>query len=97
MRKKAKQDRVKLIDTLVMVEWIDAEADCSWSDMRDVVDWSKKVFICREVGWVIEDNKDMLILTSQLGDENLIGNRTKIPKPWIISKRVLSWTMPKKK
>ena len=89
--------KTKIINKLVLIEWCDAEADCSWSDMKDVIDWSKKVFTCREVGWVIEDNKDMIVLTSQLGDENLIGNRTKIPKPWIKSKQVLKWKKPIKK
>ena len=89
--------KTKLIDTLVLIEWIDAEAECSWLDMKDVKEWGSKVFKCREVGWVLEDNKDMLVLTSQLGDGNLIGNRTKIPKPWLLSKKVLSWTKPKSK
>ena len=89
--------KTKLIDTLVLVDWIDTESEITWAEMRDVMDWSKKVFKCKEVGWIIEDSKDMLVLTSQLGDENLIGNRTKIPKPWIISKQVLSWTKPKSK
>lgn len=97
MRKNIRKDKVKLVDTLLLVEWVDAEADCTWADMKDVVEWSSKVFTCREVGWVIEDNKDMLVLTSQLGDENLVGNRSKIPKPWIKSKRVLSWTKTKSK
>lgn len=81
--------KVKIIKDLVIVEWIDAEADCTWEDMKDVHEWSKKIFKCREVGWVIEDNKDMLVLTSQLGDENLIGNRSKIPKPWLVSKKII--------
>jgi len=97
MRKNKRKDKVKVVDTLVIVEWIDAEAECTWADMRDVVEWSEKLWKCKEVGWVIEDTKDMLVLTSQLGDENLIGNRSKIPKPWIISKEVISWTKPKSK
>jgi len=89
-RKPKKKQEGKLIHELVIVEWIDAEADCTWSDMKDVDLWSKKLFKCREVGWVLEDNKEMLVLTSQLGDENLIGNRSKIPKPWLLSKKKLN-------
>ena len=89
--------KTKLIDKLVLIEWCDAEADCTWEDMSKIGDWSDKTFVCREVGWVIEDNKKVLVLTSQLGDENLIGNRTKIPKPWILSKTVLKWKKPSKK
>lgn len=92
-----KKPEVKDINQLVLVEWIDAEAECSWADIKDALEWGKKLFKCREVGWVLEDTKDMLILTSQLGDENLIGNRSKIPKPWLLSKQVLSWTKPKSK
>lgn len=91
-RRKKKEESTKLISDMVIIEWIDAEAECTWGDMRDVMEWSKKTFSCREVGWVIEDTKDMIVLTSQLGDENLIGNRSKIPKPWIVSKRTLKWT-----
>ena len=86
----AKKLRVKEVKELVLVEWIDAESRETWSDMVDVNLWAKeKPFVCREVGWVIEDNKSVLVLTSQLGDENLVGNRTKIPKPWVIKKVVL--------
>jgi hypothetical protein len=75
---------------LVLVEWADAESHDDWQESEDVGKWIKeKNFICREVGWVLEDNKDMLVLTSQIGDGDLIGNRTKIPKPWIRSKKVL--------
>ena len=93
-----KTDKVKEIKELVLIEWCDAEADCTWSDMKDVVEWGKKgAFICREVGWIIEDNDDMILLTSQLGDENLIGNRSKIPKPWIMSRKTLRWAKQKGK
>ena len=89
-----RKDTVKEIKELVIVEWVDAEAECTWGDMKDVVEWSKKTFKCIEIGWVIEDNPEMLVLTSQLGDENLIGNRSKIPKPWILSRKTLKWVKP---
>jgi hypothetical protein len=75
---------------LIYIEWCDAESHDDWQAAEDVDKWIKeKNFMCREVGWVLEDNKEMSVLTSQIGQGDLIGNRTKIPKPWIKTKKII--------
>jgi hypothetical protein len=89
-----KKDKVKDVKDLVLIIWVDAEAACDWKDMSDVAEWKDKQFTCKEVGWIIDEDENNIILTSQLGDENLIGNRSKIPKSWILGKKALKWTKP---
>lgn len=72
---------------LEIVEWIDAESECHWIDFKEAEEWKKQKMVALEIGWVIEDSKELLVLTSQLAADGDIGNRTKIPKPWIVSRR----------
>ena len=79
------------------IEWIDAESDVSWENMEEVRKWSVKDFIATEVGWIIIENKKFVVITSQIGSDGTIGNRTKIPKKWIISRRKLKLEKPCRK
>jgi len=75
---------------LEMIEWYDAQADCSWAEEQDIDRWMQEDFLAMEIGWVIRETKTMIILTSSVGNDGSIGNRTKIPKPWIKTRRSLS-------
>jgi len=72
---------------LVLIEWYDAEADCSWAEEKDIDKWMKEDFLAIEVGWVIRETKDIICMCSSIGNDGTIGNRTKIPKPWIKSRK----------
>lgn len=74
---------------LEIIEWYDAQADCSWAEEEDIDKWMKEDFIAIEVGWVIRETKNMLIITNCIGNDGSIGNRTKIPKVWIKSRKKL--------
>lgn len=76
---------------LEQVDWIDAESECSWENTDDVKKWSEKDFIVTEVGWVIHENVKMIVITSQVGSDGSIGNRTKIPKKWIVGRKKLKF------
>ena len=82
--KKAKKKYI-----IEIVEWYDAQADCTWAEEEDIDKWMKEDFLALEVGWVIRETKKMIILTSSIGNDGSIGNRTKIPKPWIKSRKFL--------
>jgi hypothetical protein len=72
---------------LVMIEWYDAESEVTWEDPKAVAEWSKKDFIATEVGFLIHEDKNHIVLTSQIGSDGTIGNRTRIPKPWLKSRK----------
>ena len=81
--------RTKIVHEIIFIEWYDASAKADWADMTDVMEWSKEDFIVREVGWIIYESKNWIIISSQLADDNFVGNRTKIPKKWIISRKII--------
>lgn len=72
---------------LELIEWYDAESEITWGDPADVRKWCKKHFIATEVGFVFYEDKDFLVMVSQIGNDGTIGNRTRIPKPWLKSRR----------
>jgi len=75
---------------LVLIEWYDAQGNSNWDSTEDALKWSEKPLIVTEVGWVLQETKECLIIASQVSSDDDIGNRTKIPKPWIKSKKVLT-------
>lgn len=76
---------------LEVIEWYDAESDASWSSPQEAEDWAKKDFVAFEVGFVFFEDKDHIAVTSQIGSDGTIGNRTRIPKPWIKRRRKLTY------
>lgn len=72
---------------LELIEWYDAESDVSWADPKDALEWSKKEFTATEVGFVFYEDKEKIVMTSQIGSDGTIGNRTRIPKPWLKSRK----------
>ena len=72
---------------LELIEWYDAESEVSWADPKDVKEWSKKHFTATEVGFVFYEDNDFIVMVSQIGSDGTIGNRTRIPKPWLKSRK----------
>lgn len=72
---------------LEIIEWYDAQADCSWCEEQDIDKWMKDDFIAIEVGWIIRETKTHIVMCSSFGNDGSIGNRTKIIKPWIINRK----------
>jgi len=63
---------------LVLVHWIDIISDTGWGTPKDVKGMLPGNVI--EVGWMIHEDKDNIILMSQSIDNEFIGNRTCIPR-----------------
>lgn len=74
---------------LELIEWYDAESEVSWCDEDELMKFAKKDFISTEVGFVVYETKDRIVMVSQIGNDGTMGNRTRIPKPWIKSRRKL--------
>lgn len=74
---------------LVLVQWNDAQSDAGWGEIKDIEKWAGEKYIVNEVGWLISKTKTHIVITSEIGSDGDIGNRTKIPNGWIISKKVL--------
>jgi len=78
------------------VIWVDAQSDCTWENIDDVQQWLDKDYVVYERGWLVAENDKYIIISNQLSNENDFGNRTKIPKKWIVSKKVLNMSTKKK-
>lgn len=74
---------------LVYVRWIDAVSDTAWIDDNEFHDWledSEKRAMVEEVGWVVYEDADKIVLSSQVSTTDTSesnGNRTLIQKKWI--------------
>lgn len=80
---------------LVYIEWNDAIYNANWFTTEQVQDWAKiSKFLIKEVGWLIEENKDFIVLgcgrkeEDDFTTEQWVGLH-KIPKGWIKIKKEL--------
>lgn len=72
---------------LYMIKWVDAQSDCEWGSVNKIKEWAKKDCIICEVGWIIDENERYLVISNQVGEDMEFGNRTKIPKQWVIKRK----------
>ena len=68
---------------LVYITWIDAESDNGWEDESALDAWIKKERLVHDVGWLVRESKDSVIIVNQLCTDGDTGNRTKIPRGMI--------------
>jgi len=72
---------------LELIEWCDVESEATWADEKTMTDWIKALPVATEVGWVYKETKEMLVMVSQMFPDGTIGNRTKIPKSLVKSRK----------
>ncbi len=72
---------------LYYIEWIDAESEANWGDKDDLDKWLDKDFVVHDIGWIVSENKKYLVICNQVSVDGDFGNRTRIPKVWIRTKR----------
>ena len=91
MRSKNVKTPVKVLHKypLMIVEWRDAQSDAAWGDIEEIDKWADETYLVSEVGWLISKNKEHIVMTSEIGNDGSIGNRTKIPNSWIVSRRAI--------
>ena len=78
---------------LVLVIWEDACSRSSWEPIEESIEWAdnaKEDWIVHEVGWLIKETPDYILLTPQVGKDGVAGNMMKIPRGFIKLKLLLS-------
>lgn len=80
----------------VYIEWCDAIASgLEWTDADVVKEWGEKSdWVVREMGWLIEETKEYLVIASVHKPEDEFCNEQykhlmKIPKTWVRVKKEL--------
>lgn len=80
---------------LFLIEWHDAHSGSGWYNDDEVVKFiNKEKCICSEVGWLISESKDEIVVAcrrmkwKEEGDAEW-GMLQKIPKSWIRKKEIL--------
>lgn len=63
----------KWIDKWVYVEWIDASSppgDATWHSPFDLKGWIERRYIIKDAGYVMEQDRDYIVLVGGYGDQN---------------------------
>lgn len=71
---------------LIYIEWCDATAiNSDWEPVQTVIDYAKEdeSWLVREVGFVLEETDEYILLASQITAGGNVGNAVKIPTTWI--------------
>ena len=71
---------------LYLLEWNDAYSECTWATRNDIIDSDGDMTIS-EVGWIIDEDDQSVVISSQVASDGDFGNRTRIPKSWIVRKK----------
>ena len=74
----------------MMVTWCDAFSMAEWLSLEEVFEEAeKKGWEVTEVGWLLRETKEYIVIASQLQTGGSFGNITKVPKTWIRERVVL--------
>ena len=82
---------------LVYIEWEDATSIGAWQNNKQIDEWNNTTEtwgFCKQVGWIIRENKRSYIIAGRWNPENKFGEEQwgdleKIPKTWIRKKIIL--------
>lgn len=88
--------KTKKIDKskIYLIEWQDAHANTGWMSDNELENFiNQEKCICQEVGWLLSENKDEIVIASRTikylqENECEWGMIQKIPKAWI-KKRII--------
>lgn len=80
---------------IYLIEWQDAHANASWMSDEQLQDFiNQEKCICQEVGWILSENKDEIVIASRTikytekQNAQEWGMIQKIPKAWMRKKLV---------
>lgn len=77
----------------VYLEWEDAmEYNSGWHDLENTVKDSKDMVICILIGFIIDETKDYILVSSHYIIDNInnsVGTPFKIPKAYIRKRKTL--------
>ena len=77
---------MKFPDAIYKITWHDAHSTCLWKDKDEFDIYKKERMIITEIGWIVHEDKDIIILCSQVAGDTDLGNMTRIPKGMILSR-----------
>ena len=70
---------------LVKITWVDAFSIAEWQTLEEVLENAKSnEWEVTEVGWLLFQCKEYLVVASQFSRAGNWGNITKIPRSWLI-------------
>lgn len=72
-----------------MIEWLDAESMAHWQNRDELEKWADETFVVVDKGWLVYENKTYVTICSQISLDGDFGSKTKIPKSWILKKRMV--------
>jgi hypothetical protein len=80
---------------LFYFEWIDIlDSPLEWHTVKEIKEYyDKEKSICSQVGWVVDETPQYLIVTSQwmfINKKINMGSSSKIPKGCIVKKQLLN-------
>lgn len=81
---------------LLYIKWLDAHSNSGWKTEKELKEFAEgENCVCEEVGWLYKETKKYIVLVGRklcwTTEENDMqyGLLQKIPKPWIIKRRIL--------
>jgi len=83
------QDNIKY--PLCRIMWKDAQSDSEWSSIEKIKIWAQKDCVINDIGWLVYEDKNHIVICSQIGEDGELGNRTKIPVGWVLKKEKVTF------
>jgi len=65
-------------DHAVYIEWVDSASTRGWGEHNDA-----SLSICHSVGWLVHKTKDILVISTSIGENNRSIDRLAIPRACI--------------
>ena len=82
---------------LCLIVWKDAQSSGEWEELDKVKTWADKSYIVHDIGWVVHESKETVVICSQIGEDGSLGNKTKIPVGWVIKKEKINFSIKRGK
>jgi len=79
--------------SLIYIEWCDATTiSGEWEPADHIIKWAETEgsWLVREVGFVLTETDEYLLIVSQITDSGNVGAGMKIPKTWVRKRVELS-------
>ena len=65
---------------LVKIKWLDISGHSEWSSIDEALHWAEKeTGYCTTVGWILERNRQYLVVASTKADDDTVNDINKIP------------------
>ena len=81
---------MKFKDAIYKIEWHDAQSFCSWQDTDEFKKVTEGRTITTEIGWIVHEDKEVIVICSQINNTSDFGNMTRIPKGMILSRKKIN-------